>query len=205
MAPVGSEGCCVRPSKPPNPSFSESLFLLRWVAGEALREKGTSGCPLGSSWDYGWAWARSWSRDDFSSDAAEQHCLTGLWCAGTGQRGEQTRVGLCVCTSEHNCLVCLFQSTRERGQPAVTSCLEQNVISVNHLVVLFIRGQHCPHSMSVYPYLVSAWRWSKPRTPLVDGTESANLKKGFECSSRHRLPCLFDLSLFSLSCCNNTH
>lgn len=54
MAPVRSEGCCVGPSKPPNPSFSESfsfpLFLLRWAVREALRERGMSGCPPGRCW-----------------------------------------------------------------------------------------------------------------------------------------------------------
>lgn len=41
--------------------------------------------------------------------------------------------------------------------------------------------------------------------PPVDSTERANLKKGFDCSSRHSQPCLFDLSLFSLYCHHNIH
>jgi len=118
MAPVRSEGCCVRPSKPPNPSFSGSfsfpLFLLRWV--------------VSSSEGNGHVWVSSWELLGTTGELRPgsgvgifqvvlQNDIATL--AGMHRHGarEQSKHGwVCVCVFAHQSAAALSAYFRVRGK-----------------------------------------------------------------------------------------
>lgn len=117
MAPVRSEGCCVRPFKPPNPSFNKSfsfpLFLLHWVVREALRERGMSGCAPGSCWAPQMSLGEKLELGCLSGDAPEWCCLTDWDAQARGSKQSKHGWFVCVCLHIRAQLPCLLVSEHE--------------------------------------------------------------------------------------------
>lgn len=159
MAPVRFAGFCVRPSKPPNPNFSESLsfpwFLLHWALRESLREGAVSVCPPGSCW----APLVSPGAEVLMSFKRCFEMTLSLWlgCVGTGQWAEQTGwVWVCVCLLSRVQLPCPLVSehkgegTASGHQPAFSKTLSQLIL----WLCCLLRDNTAHTACKFIPYLV---------------------------------------------------